>query len=215
MILYGRIVSPYVMRPLLAARAKGHDLQVEMFEGGIKSDAYLALSPMGKMPLLVDGDLALPESQTITDYLDAVLDGPAIVPADAEAAARMRLLIRIEDVYILPQLGLLFGAASPEAADAAKQGIATGLGYIEHFRDAGHEWAFGDSFTMADAALMPLFYFFDAMNDRLQTRALLDGVPGLAAWWTRVKATDVGRRCIAEQAQSMKEMQADRAAAAA
>ena len=210
MILYGRIVSPYVMRPLLAARAKGHDLQVEMFEGGIKSEAYLAHSPMGRMPLLIDGDLALPESQTITDYLDAVLDGPAIVPADPKAAARMRLLIRLVDVYVLPHLNLLFSGDA-----AAKQAIATGLGYIEHFRRAGDIWAFGNGFTMADAALIPVFFFFDAMDDRLQTRALLDGVPGLAAWWARARVTDVGQRCIAEQAQSMKEMFADRAAAAA
>ena len=43
------------------------DLPVEMPEGGIKCDAFLKLNPMGKMPCLVDGDFALPESAVIID----------------------------------------------------------------------------------------------------------------------------------------------------
>ena len=70
MKLYGGLLSPFVMRVVLTARAKGIELPVEMPEGGIKSDAFLALNPMGKMPCLVDGDFALPESSVIIDYLE-------------------------------------------------------------------------------------------------------------------------------------------------
>ena len=72
MKLYGGKLSPFVMRPLLVSRAKGAEVALDQFEGGIKSDAYLALCPTGKMPLLVDGDLALPESQ-VNAFIERLL----------------------------------------------------------------------------------------------------------------------------------------------
>jgi len=207
MILYGGTVSPFVMRPVLAARAKGHDLDPVAFEGGIKSDAYRALSPMAKMPLLVDGDFALPESQVITDYIDDVLSGPKLLPADPHAAARTRLLIRIADLYLVPHLtGVFRGRENPEGVPAAKVGLGDALGHIEHFRNAADIWAVGDSITQADCALIPLFFFFDVFDKSLQTGALVAAHPGLAAWWARAKATDLGARCITEQSAGLKAM---------
>jgi glutathione S-transferase len=207
MILYGGTVSPFVMRPVLAARAKGHDLDPVAFEGGIKSDAYRALSPMAKMPLLVDGDFALPESQPITDYIDDVLTGPRLIPADPRAAATTRLLVRIADLYLVPHLGGVFrGRENPEGVPAAIAGLGEAMGYLEHFRDAGDSFAVGDSFTQADCALIPLFFFFDVFDKSLQTGALVAARPGLAAWWARAKASDLGERCIAEQSAGLKAM---------
>lgn len=207
MILYGGTVSPFVMRPVLAARAKGHDLDPVAFEGGIKSDAYRALSPMAKMPLLVDGDFALPESQPITDYIDDALPGPKLLPADAQAAARVRLLIRIADLYLVPHLGGVFrGRENPEGVPAAMAGLAEALGHLEHFRNAGDSHAVGDSFSQADCALIPLFFFFDVFDKSLHTGALVTARPGLAGWWARAKASEIGARCIAEQSAGLKAM---------
>jgi glutathione S-transferase len=207
MILYGGSVSPFVMRPALAARAKGHALDPVTFEGGIKSDAYRALSPLAKMPLLVDGDFALPESQPITDYVDDVLSGPKLIPADPRAAARVRLLIRIADLYLVPHLGGIFrNRENPEGVPAAMVGLGEALGYLEHFRPAGDSFAVGDSFTQADCALIPLFFFFDVFDKSMQTGALVAARLGLAAWWARAKASELGARCIAEQSAGLKAM---------
>jgi glutathione S-transferase len=210
--LYGTLLSPFVMRPVLVARAKGHDLPVEGFPGGIKSPDYLALSPIGKVPLLVHGDLALPESQVIADYLDSVLPGPALIPADPVAAARVRLLIRLADVYVVPNLTALFrGRETPDALPAALAATGEALDYIEHFRDATHVHAHGDSFTQADAALIPLFFLFDAMDSMVGSAKLVAERPGLLAWWTRAKASSLGSRAVAEQGEAMRAMMAARA----
>jgi len=212
--LYGGLLSPFVMRPVMVARAKGHELPVESFPGGIKSPDYLALSPMGKMPLLVHGDFALPESQPITDYLDAILPGPSMVPADPVEAARVRLLVRLADVYVVPNLTALFrGRENPEAVPPALAAMAEALDYIEHFRDAAHSHAHGDSFTQADAALIPLFYFLDALDGMVGSARLIAERPGIFAWWTRAKASSLGQRAVAEQAEAMRAMMAARAAA--
>jgi glutathione S-transferase len=210
--LYGGLLSPFVMRPVLVARAKGHELPVESFPGGIKSPDYLALSPMGKMPLLQHGDLALPESQVIADYLDAVLPGPAMVPADAQAAARVRLLVRLADMYVVPHLTSLFrGRENPEALPAAMQGMAEALGYLEHFRNGSDSHAVGNSFGMADAALIPVVFFLDAMDGMLGTARLVAERPGLSAWWTAAKASPLGARAVAEQGVAMQALMAARA----
>ncbi len=211
MRLYGAKLSPFVMRPILVSRAKGQPLEPSDFEGGIKSDAYLAMSPIGKMPLLVDGDFCLPESQTITDYLDAVLPGPKMVPADPKAAALAHLLCRIADIYFVPHLGGLFSARDkPEGLAPAKAGIGEAIAHLEHFRSAHDAFAVGSSFTIADAALIPLFFFLDAMDRNLGTAQLIADQPGVAAWWARAKASELGATSLAEQAEGMKQMMANR-----
>jgi glutathione S-transferase len=206
MHLYGGKLSPFVMRPVLVARAKGHELEPESFEGGIKSDAYRALSPMAKMPLFVDGDFALPESQVIADYLDATLPGPALVPADAKEAARTRLICRITDVYLVPHLGGLFrGRDNPEGVAPALAGLGEAMGFIAHYRRETDAFIVGDSFTIADAALIPMFFFFDSFA-RMGTDKLLADQPALAAWWDRAKASPLGSRAVAEQAAGLKAM---------
>ena len=207
MHLYGSALSPFVQRPLLVARAKGHDLPLENFEGGIKSDAYRAMSPMAKMPLLVDGDFALPESQVIADYLDAALPGPGLMPADARDAARVRLVIRLADLHLVPHLGGLFRSRyNPDGVAPAMAGLAEGLGFIEHFRNDADVFAVGAAFSLADAALIPLFFFFDAFDKGMDTAALVAANPGLAAWWAQAKASEIGARTIAEQAAGLKAM---------
>ncbi len=205
--IYGGLLSPFVMRPVLAARAKGHDISPESFEGGIKCDAYVAMTPMAKMPLLVDGDFCLPESQPITDYLDAVLPGPSLMPADPRAAARVRLIIRLADLNVVPHLGGLFrGRDNPDGVAPAMAGLAEALGFIEHFRKASDLYAVGSEVTQADVALIPLFFFFDAFDRGMQTGALVAARPGLAAWWAHIKTTDLGSRAVAEQAAALKAM---------
>jgi glutathione S-transferase len=207
MKLYGGALSPFVMRPALAARAKGIDLIPESFEGGIKSEAYLALSPLGKMPLLVDGDFALPESQVIADYLDAALPGPSLMPAGAQDAARVRLIIRIADLNMVPHLGGLFrGRDNPDGVAPAKAWLAEAIGFIAHFRKEGDVFAVGNSFTLADAALIPLFFFFDAFDKHMKTAALVEADAGLARWWAAARSSAIGARCVAEQAAALKVM---------
>ncbi len=182
------------MRPLLVARAKGHELALEMPEGGIKTDSYLAMSPMAKMPVLHDGDFHLPESQVIAEYLDSVLSGPKMISADPKLAARERLLCRLADVYVVPELGGLFNAREkPEGVAPAIEKLEPAMGYIEHFRKAGDAFAIGDKFSIADAALIPLFFFFDAFG-AIGAAELVAARPGLAAWWARAKASELGSR---------------------
>lgn len=202
--LHGGLMSPFVMRAVLVARAKGHELPASDFEGGLKSPAYLALNPMGKMPLLVHGDVALPESAVIAEYLAEVLPGPDVLGADPAARARARLLARVAELYALPGLTGLFRAReAPDGVPASLETLGAGLSYLEALGLGRDEWAAGPAFTVADAALMPMFFFLEAL-ERLGTRTVLERTPGVAAWWGRAKATAMGERMMAEMGAAMK-----------
>jgi glutathione S-transferase len=200
MKLLGGLLSPFVMRAALVARMKGHEIPVEMPEGGIKSEAYLARNPLGKMPTLVEGDFALPESAVIAEYLDEVLPGPKLLPDDPRARARARLLARVADLYLAPALTPIFRAReAPDAVPSALESLKVVLGQLEALRPAGAAHAAGDGFTLADATLMPVFFFLDAFERPFGTaRILEEAAPGLAAWWRSAKETPAGQRMVAE-----------------
>ena len=68
--------------------------------GGSKSPEHLARHPFGRIPALEHGDFALYETQAILRYLDRVLPQPALTPSDVRAAARMDLLMNVNDWYL-------------------------------------------------------------------------------------------------------------------
>lgn len=212
MRLLGGLLSPYVMRAALAARMKGFDIPVEMPAGGIKTADYLALNPMGKMPTLVDGDFALPESAVIAEYLEEVLDGPSILPGGPEERARARLLARVGDLYLAPALTGIFRAReAPDGVPAAIEGITVALGHLAALRPASATWLAGEEHSLADATVMPLFFFLDVFDRPFGTAALIAADEGLAGWWTRVKATEHGVRMVSEMAAALAAFRAPKA----
>ncbi|MBL8643625.1 MAG: glutathione S-transferase N-terminal domain-containing protein, partial [Rhodospirillaceae bacterium] len=113
MDVYGGILSPYVARVVLTARHKGIKHKLKMPEGGLKSPAYLALNPLGKMPALKDGATVLYESAVIVDYLDAKFKKKRIVPAAAKDAAKARLLATVFAEYVQAPTMVLLRQRNP------------------------------------------------------------------------------------------------------
>lgn len=201
MKLYGAAFSPYVQRCLMVARAKGRGVPLlpPPPDGNWRSDDYRAINPLAKVPCLDDGGFILPESGPIADYLDAVLPGAALWPADPRNRARAAFVARMVDLEIGSGVTILlgqafFGLGGDDAPTRAARHIKRGLRAIGHFRDDADIWAWGDAFGHADAALMPML----AVLDHFGERALLDEDAGLAAYWARAGDSVHGRRLVAE-----------------
>lgn len=159
MKLYGSLASPYVARVVFFARLKGIELEPEMPEGGIKSAAHLARNPMGKMPVLEIDGMAIPEADTICEYLEDLHPGTGGLPGPPADRARARLIGRIIDLYAWPAAHVLFDNMNPAKRDAAAVAQATeslskGLGYVEHFL-AASPFAAGPVPSLADCSLIP------------------------------------------------------------
>ena len=183
MKLVGTALSPFTARVILAAKFKGIELPLVEPQDGMRSASHLALSPIGRIPVLVDGTVVLPESGVILEYLDDRFPQPALFPREAAARANVRLLARIQDNYSVPSFGpFLSGDAAAIAGALAR--IDTALGYVDHFRIDG-EFASSDAFSAADCALMPFFHLFERLQDGFGAFDLVRKRPRLEAWWSR------------------------------
>ena len=188
MKLIGTGLSPYVQRVLLAARHKGIELEMSPPEGGPRGAVHLALNPMGKIPVLLDGDLVLPESQVILEYLEDILPTPSLYPGDASQRARIRLVTRLLDTYG-PASFNAFIVGDKDGIELINQRIDECMRYLDHFWPGG-TFAAGEEFSAADCALVPVFCIFDSLQTFFQTYERVKAWPTIDAWWGGTRDTE-------------------------
>jgi glutathione S-transferase len=209
--LYNADLSPYAARVRLAIFWKGLEDQIafEAPPGGLKSDAYKAINPLGKVPAMkLDSGFCLPESELIVEYLEEAYPAHPLRPADPEIAARARLAARISDLYLAPGLGPLFQNADPRTrdADAVDQGFAKlskALGDLEGFLDPEGPWSAGAAPSTADCALAPVFWFV-AWADGWYQRTTLEAHPACARVFHAARSDKVAARVLDEIERAMK-----------
>jgi len=187
--LYGAIASPYVARVAMYAKIKGIELPLSEAPGGnIKSAEYLKLNPIGKMPTLEVDGRGIGESTIICDYLEDAYPQKPGLPKDNFGRAQSRLVGRIVDLYIAPQIGPLFRQMNPAnrdaaAIEAAGKEIAKGMGYAEAAMGPG-PFCIAGTPTFGDCALATttslLNTVYGAGNFGLPDPV---GSPRLATWW--------------------------------
>ena len=203
MKLYGGLASPYVARVVLFARLKGLRLEPQMPEGGLKSPAYLARNPMGKMPALeLDGEL-IPESEVICELLEDLHPGAGGLQGGAIDRAHARLVSRVHDIYVAPASSTLFRNMNPAqrdaaAVEAAKAAVGAGFGYLAHFVTAA-PYAAGPTLSVADCTLVPSFALL--RRTAIPVFGLPDPTSGdgpIARWWATVEADPVTAPFIVE-----------------
>lgn len=194
MKLYGFTGSPYVVRVVLAAHAKGLDLPANPPPGGgFKSAEYLQINPLAKMPALEDHGRHVIESMLILEYLDDAYPHKPLLPPNAMDRAQVRLFGKLSDTYLLPQFAPLFRNMNPAArnaseVEAAIAGINMSLGDIECFASASGPCLAGASVTQADCAVAPCIQMGSIMVAAFGVNDLLAATPKLARWWQHMQA---------------------------
>lgn len=196
MKLYGALASPYVARVVLFARLKGLALEPRLPEGGLKSPAFLAKNPMGKMPALEVHGTVIAESEVICEYLEDLHPGTGGLPGGPVERAGARLISRIHDVYLSHHVGVLFRNMNPAKRDAsavaaAKIEIEKGFGYLDHFT-AAEPFAAGSQPSLADCTLLPSLLIM--RKTVIPAFGLVDPTEDggkLGRWWSTVSADPV------------------------
>jgi len=210
MKLYSLDLSPYAARVRISIYAK--KLPIEIVAppaAGIKSAEYLALNPMGKIPVLVlDDGVSIPESETIVEYLEDAFPAPALRPHGPEAAARVRLIARVAELYVMSPLSALYPHLDParrEASlvDAALGRLEAGIGYLETFMTQG-PYAAGERFTTADGQMTPTVFYLNAILSRLDRLDVMARHERLSAYVSTIKTDPVLAKVIGEMAEGMK-----------
>lgn len=177
MKLVSHHLCPYVQRALIVAAEKGIALEREYIDLARKPDWFRALSPTGKVPLLlVDGE-ALFESAAIAEYLDEIAPGP-LLPPEPLARARHRAWVEFAS-GTLGEIAGLYGAPDAAAFDARQSALRGRFAQLE--AALAGPWFAGAAFGLVDSAFGPVFRYLDAF-ERLAGLRLADGLPKLAAW---------------------------------
>ena len=152
--LCGFSASNYYNKVKLALLEKGVPFQEQLAWVG---QTDLTASPLGKVPYLLTPEGPLCESAVIADYIEVAYPTPALVPAQAFAAAKVRELITFMELHLelvarnlYPQA--FFGGTVSEAA-REKVGIQLEKNIAAFAKLASFApYVAGDSFSMADCA---------------------------------------------------------------
>ena len=97
MLIIGSHVSPYVRKVLVALALKGVAHEVDPITPFFGNDEFSRLSPLRRIPVLIDGDLVLNDSTVICEYLDEAWPEPPLMPASPADRARARWLEEYAD----------------------------------------------------------------------------------------------------------------------
>ena len=143
------------------------DLRPEVH--GQRAPEFLAVNPLGLVPVLVDGERTLTQSLAIIEYLDETHPQPPLLPREPVARARVRALALAIACEMAPlnNSGVLEYLRGQLAADDGVVGawyatwIARGFRALEQeARTASGDGRhmFGAAVTLADVLLVPQMY---------------------------------------------------------
>jgi len=171
-------LCPYVQRAVIALTEKGVAFERIDIDLANKPDWFLAISPLGKTPVLQVGDAAIFESAVILEYLEETQLSP-LHPADALIRAEHRAWIEFGSTVLNDIAG--FYAAPDEATFKAKTAQLEQRFARLETRVAAAPWFDGESFSLVDAVFGPVFRYFDVF-DEIADFGILNGKPKLARW---------------------------------
>lgn len=107
---------------------------VDILAGEQFSEQYLKLNPKGVVPVLIDGDLVIPESTVICEYLEDKFTEPALMPDDPGARALVRLWTKAVDEELHPACSAITYVVSHRHTI-----LRNGVGSFEDFLAKGKE----------------------------------------------------------------------------
>ena len=160
-----------------------HRVRIVLAEKGISADMFdisspevqekvLEYNPYGSVPIIIDRDLVLYETNLITEYLDERFPHPPLLPVYPVARAQSRQIIdRIErDWYpLLQQIENTEKNDKVEVdveSEKAREKLEDSLnGLAPVF--AGKNYFMSDEFTLVDCCLAPLLYRLNKHNANL------------------------------------------------
>ncbi|MEZ5810515.1 MAG: glutathione S-transferase family protein [Rhizobiaceae bacterium] len=203
MKLYNANLSPNALRVRAVAHELDIDLEivdVDVFKGENKTEAFLALNPNGKVPVLVDGDLVIWESRAINGYLSAMRPERGLHPEEPRKRAIVDQWSYWQAIHLGPALQRVtferllkpkFGMGDPDetAIEGQLKDIAQLLPVL-NANLADKEWIAGD-LSVADFAVASTFTYRDP------AKISLADVPHVSGWISRLEARPSWKKAVA------------------
>lgn len=185
-ILHGTVLSGHTHRVELLLRALGLEFDFVPAPAEIRrSEAFLALNPLGQIPVLQDGELTFADSNAIMVYLvRRYAPRSAWMPGEPVAAAQMQrwLSIAAGEVMHGPAAARMIAQFDfPDEPARAERIASRLLAFMEdHLR--GRSFLAAEHPTLADLAC------YSYVAHAPEGGIALDPFPAVTAWIARVEA---------------------------
>jgi len=95
--IIGSYLSPYVRKVLVCLDIKGIPYEIDPIVPFYGNDEFARLSPVRRIPVLVDDSVTLADSSVICEYLDERYPEPSLFPKGPQLRARARWLEEFAD----------------------------------------------------------------------------------------------------------------------
>ena len=95
--IIGSYISPYVRKVLVCLDLKGIDYRIDPIVPFYGDDRFSRLSPVRRIPVLIDESVTLADSTVICEYLEERFPNPSLYPASPAERARARWLEEFAD----------------------------------------------------------------------------------------------------------------------
>lgn len=160
MVLYSGTTCPFSQRCRLVLFEKGMDFEIRDVDLFNKPEDIAVMNPYGQVPILVERDLILYESNIINEYIDERFPHPQLMPTDPVQRARARLFL----LNFERELFVYFSVFENEQGRAAEKAYEKARTFI---RDrltqlatnfVKNKYMLGEEFSMLDVAIAPLLW---------------------------------------------------------
>jgi glutathione S-transferase len=195
--LYGHPFSSYTWKALIALYAEETPFEFRIVDEDHPENVAVVQSagPLGKFPVLADGDNLIFEATTIIEYL-AKMEGGShmLVPLDPDAAIGMRMLDRVFDNYVMNVMQIVVDeyirdGANPdmvrvqEACDRLSRTYAWLEGWLEYYPPMEH-------ISLIECAAAPSLFYADWVHP------IGEEFPRLRRWRAHLLAMPPIARCV-------------------
>ncbi|HYC54894.1 MAG TPA: glutathione S-transferase family protein [Candidatus Binatia bacterium] len=187
--------SPFAWRVQLALEEKNIPYEPVLLSfgaGDTQKPDYLAISPHGKVPAIVDDSLVLYESQAILEYLEERHPSPPLLPKDPASRARVRIeelecTIYVFEAFRVVGQQMFFTPADQRdektLAERKADVHAQLLGLEARARERGGQYIAGNALTRADLTWLPVVEICGRARITLEQAE----APWLLAWRDRMR----------------------------
>jgi len=171
--LYDADRCPYCARVRIVLAEKGIPFESVVVDLEDRPAWIYEKNPLGKVPVLEEGEFVLPESAVIMEYLEERYPEPPLSPTDPAERAECRLLVERFDQLSRPYYALRRGD------EYARPRLDAELAALDSLL-AGRPFLTGREFGLADAAYLPWILRAETLLG-----VDLDAHPALADWVAR------------------------------
>jgi len=172
MVLYSGTTCPFSQRCRFVLFEKGMDFEIRDIDLFNKPDDVNVMNPYGQVPILVERDLVLYESNIINEYIDERFPHPQLMPPDPVMRARTRLFLYNFEKELFVHVGVLEhrGAHDPATLTQARNTIRDRLAQLAPLL-LKNKYMLGEEFSMLDVAMAPLLWRLDHYGIELSKTA--------------------------------------------